>query len=260
MQFKITFQCLTIPAIVPLNYQYELSAWIYKVIEQADAGYANFLHQKGYETPHRKSFKLFSFSHLQAARFRVVDDRLYIERPEVSLLIGFYMDRTAEEFIKGLFTAQQFKLGDRISQADLEVKSVVMRPISLPSAGTPVHIRAKSPIVVALKQPDNQERYLSPDEPDFGKLFYANLLEKYRAATANEIPEDWNPDGFTFVPVGLPPKSKLIHLKSGKKEATKVRGWLFDFELCAPPELIEIGLLAGFGKYNAQGFGFGVVV
>ena len=59
---------------------------------------------------------------------------------------------------------------------------------------------------------------------------------------------------------GQPPKSKLITIKSGTAAQTKVKGWVFDFELDAPRELVEVGILAGFGKENAQGFGCGELV
>ena len=57
MQFKITLRCLDANPVLPVNYQYELSAWIYRVIRNADAEYADFLHRHGHTTG-RKTFKL----------------------------------------------------------------------------------------------------------------------------------------------------------------------------------------------------------
>lgn len=260
MQFQITLQCLDEPAVIPVNYQYELSAWIYKVLHNADAAYAAFLHQRGY-TSGRKSFKLFCFSQLHALRYRVAGDRLRIDSREVSLRIGFYLDQAAEEFVRGLFREQQLRLGDRQTQARFSVQTVEMLPLRLPETPGPARIRMRSPLVVARKRDDRPDEYLSPADPGFGPLLFLNLLEKYRAATGAEPPAYWDAErfGFRLLP-GREPRSKLIKIKSGTPAQTQVRGWMLDFELDAPRELLELGLLAGFGRMNGEGFGFGAVL
>jgi CRISPR-associated endoribonuclease Cas6 len=260
MQFKIALQCLDPQPTLPLSYQYELSAWIYRVIENADSDFAAYLHQRGHQTPQRKSFKLFCFSQLDVPRRRIEGDRLHIESREASLLIGFYMDRTAEEFVRGLFQEQKFTLGDRASRASFSVKTVEMRPPNLPASGVPVHIRTRSPLVIARKREGRPDEYLHPDDPDFGRLLFLNLLEKYRAATGHEPPRFWDAAQFGFRVVGGEPRSQLITLKSGKAAETRVRGYRFDFGLDAPRELVELGLLAGFGRMNAEGFGCGEIL
>ncbi len=261
MQFKITLRCLDEHPVLPINYQYELSAWIYKVIQNADADYAAFLHQHGHQTTQRKSFKLFCFSQLDVPRRRIEGDRLHIGSREVSFVIGFYMDRSAEEFIRGLFQEQQLRLGDRESQARFAVQTVEVRPPLLPDGAAPVCIRTISPLVIARKRPENQpDEYLHPGDPDFSKLLFLNLLDKYAAATGQPTPSWWDASRFGFWVVGPAPKSQLITIKSGTTAQTRVKGWRFEFELDAPRELLEIGLLAGFGKENAQGFGCGELV
>lgn len=258
MQFKLTLRCLDELAVLPINYQYELSAWIYKIIQHADAGYADFLHRCGH-TSGRKNFKLFCFSHLHVPRRRIEGDRLHIESREVSLVIGFYVDRTAEEFVRGLFSEQQFRLGDRRSQVRFQVQTVEVLPLALPADNRPVRVRLRSPLVVGRKNEYGHDDYLSPDHPDFAALLFLNLLEKYRAATGNAPPPYWDAGRFGFRPVGPPPKSKLVVIKVDTPAQTKVKGYVFDFELEAPRELVEIGLLAGFGRMNGEGFGCGMV-
>jgi CRISPR-associated endoribonuclease Cas6 len=51
------------------------------------------------------------------------------------------------------------------------------------------------------------------------------------------------------------PKEKKIIIKAGTPEETKVRAYLFDFELQAPVPLLEFGYDAGFGEKNSTGFG-----
>ena len=256
MQFKITLRCLDDHPVLPINYQYELSAWIYKIIQHADAAYAAFLHQHGHQTG-RKTFKLFSFSQLHISKRRIEGDRLHIDSREISFTIGFYLDRTAEEFVRGLFSEQQFRLGDRISQARLQVETVEVLPMTLPTDNRPVRIHTLSPLVIGRKKENGHDDYLTPDDPDFAPLLFLNLLEKYRAATGSEPPPYWDTTRFGFRVVGPRPRSKLVSIKAGTPAQTKVKGYLFDFELDAPRELVEVGLLAGFGRMNGEGFGCG---
>ena len=48
--------------------------------------------------------------------------------------------------------------------------------------------------------------------------------------------------------------TKLIALKEGSPDETKVRGTLVPFRLRVPKELMEVGYYCGFGGLNAQGF------
>jgi CRISPR-associated endoribonuclease Cas6 len=256
MQFKISLRCRESNPVLPVNYQYELSAWIYRVIRNADAAYAEFLHRNGH-TSGRKSFKLFSFSQLDVPKYRIEADRLLIQSPVISLIIGFYLDRTAEEFIRGLFQDQQFRLGDRASQVAFSVETVEMRPLQWPDGPGPARIRMLSPLMIARKRPDDApDEYLHPGDPDFGRLLFGNLLDKYQAATGQSPPSWWDTARFGFrVCDDREPRSKLITIKTGTTAQTKVKGWMFDFELDAPRELLEVGVLAGFGRMNAEGFG-----
>ena len=43
MRFNITFNRTTKQRMLPMDYQYYISAWIYKVLRQADAGFANWM-------------------------------------------------------------------------------------------------------------------------------------------------------------------------------------------------------------------------
>lgn len=257
MQFKISLRCQDPHPVLPVNYQYELSAWIYRVIRNADAEYAEFLHRKGYRTG-RKSFKLFCFSQLQVAKYRVEGDRLHLLNPIVAFHISFYLDRIAEEFVRGLFQDQGFRLGDRVSQAAFTVETVELLPVRWPDGPGAVTVRGLSPVVIARKRPTGgPDEYLMPEDPDFGRLLFLNLLEKYRAATGVEPPAWWEPARFVFRPTGRAPRSKLIAIKSGTAAETRVKGWMLDFELDAPREVVELGLLAGFGRMNGEGFGYG---
>ena len=110
-------------SLLPVNYQYPLSAVIYRIIQQADEKYAAFLHDRGYRLDNGKSFKLFSFSDLRVP-FRIQGDRLHINGSPASLTISFHIDEAAANFIRGLFINQQFEIADKISRAQFSVTNV----------------------------------------------------------------------------------------------------------------------------------------
>jgi CRISPR-associated endoribonuclease Cas6 len=117
MRIELTLTPCAGHGLLPVNYQYPLSAAIYKIIQQADEKYSTFLHDEGYKL-NGKSFKLFSFSDLRMP-FRIQGDRLHINGSPASLIISFHIDEAATNFIKGLFLNQQFAIADKISKKAL---------------------------------------------------------------------------------------------------------------------------------------------
>ena len=98
--------------MLPVDYQYFLSAWIYKVIGQADREFSNFLHAEGYSSGY-KHFKLFCYSPLNFGRPRFWKEKalLEIQSDQLFLHVSFRMHEAAEKFIIGLFNRQQLYMG-----------------------------------------------------------------------------------------------------------------------------------------------------
>ncbi len=99
MRLELTLTPCAGNGLLPINYQYPLSAVIYKIIQQADEKYSAFLHNEGYKLNGGKSFKLFSFSDLRIP-FRIQGDRLHINGSSALLTISFHIDEAATNFIK----------------------------------------------------------------------------------------------------------------------------------------------------------------
>jgi CRISPR-associated endoribonuclease Cas6 len=258
MKFLLSLERTTKKRVIPINYQYELSAWIYRILQNADAQYSLFLHERGYQTQH-KSFKLFSFSNLHIYPFGRFNDRIEILGNEVSFKISFYNDVASEHFIIGLFKNQQFSLGDVVSQVPFAVKHI--ETIALPTFGERVILKPFSPVVIGQKNDKGNDCYLPPDHPEFGKLLIENLMDKYKSA-GQTVPLSWQnaPTEFKLLD-HRKLRSRLITIKTGTPQETKVRGFTdFTFELIAPKELIEMALLTGAGRLNAMGFGYCEVV
>ena len=257
MRLRIKFQVLHPGQFLPLSYQYELSSWCYKLIHSGDSQFAEFLHSKGYFL-NKKNFKLFTFSRLNISNFTIMDDRMKIHSHEISFVISFFVDQAAEKMLIGLFTEQSLRLGDKITQVDLKVKNVDVQQFMVSSER--VVLKTTSPIVVG--KPMVREngklsnKYLHPKDTDFEKYFLQNLTNKYLTARKHNLIKEINLDTpMAFRLLSDEPKLQGVTIKSHTKDETHVKGYAFEFELTAPKELIELGMLAGFGGKNSQGFG-----
>lgn len=172
MRFRIKLQATAAGnRVLPVNYQYPLSAWIYKTISYGNHAFARFLHEHGFETG-KRSYKLFTFSWFQFPErgFRIVDDRLHLLHDTFSFDISFVAPEAMQHFVAGLFSEQSFTLGDRKSQVPMLVKSIEALP--MPDFHTVMRYRTVSPMLVSTLLPGAQHAtYLSPEDPQFGKLF-----------------------------------------------------------------------------------------
>ncbi|HAS43876.1 MAG TPA: CRISPR-associated endoribonuclease Cas6 [Microscillaceae bacterium] len=261
MVFKITFKVLKQGAVLPYSYQYELSAWIYKMISSSNSQLATFLHSKGYGQGF-KNFKLFTFSNLYIPQFKTTPEGLKILSPTIDFTISFLVDEVAASMIQPLFEQQTFTLGNRQSQVPLKVDSIFTQPLHITS--NTMRFRTTSPMVVSNfevidDRGKTQAKYLHPHDERYEALFFKNLLDKHQSAVHHQIsapaaaPLAAQPMQLRVL--GQKVRSKLVEIKANTAAATKVRGYLFDFEVTAPKELLKIGLLAGFGGQSSMGFG-----
>ena len=259
MRIKITLELDKPNQLIPINYQYELSSWIYRVIQIADKSYSERLHSEGVRHADKKAFKHFTFSNLSIPKFEIKGDRIEIQSRTVSLILSCYQDSTAKNFMIGLFQAQKITLGDQYSQAFLTVKQIEALP-DLPTERETLSFKATSPIVVGRDNDLGHYDYLSPDDPDFKDLLINNLFDKY-ISLGKSINPEWASRAIQLdILSNKPIKRKKVTIKANTREQTEIVGYLFNFELTAPSELLELGYLSGFGRYNAQGFGASEII
>jgi len=259
MQFKILFRVKHPGQLLPLSYQYELSAWIYKLISSSNSAFGEFLHSRGY-TSGNKRFKLFTFSNLYVPpKYEIEGDRMRIYSEEISLVVSFLVDQAAKDMITGLFQHQELRLGDRVSQLDLAVQRVqALHPPEIKDSM--VRLRSTSPILVS--EPQIREdgklwhNYLHPSDEKYEQYFLKNLIDKYATAQKHLLAAPYpDPPALSFRLLSEWPKKRGIRIKAFTPAETKIIGYLYDFEVTAPPEVIRMGMLAGFGGENALGFG-----
>lgn len=251
MKFKLTLELTGKNRQIPINYQYEQSAWIYKTIHYGNPEFSAWLHNLGY-LDGKKQFKLFTFSPIIPEKYTINRDRLEILSNHAITYVSFYTPEAAEPFILGLFSNQLFALGDHISQTQFKISSVEKLPE--PTWKDTMAFRTLSPIVLSKKQDGSRNaQYLSPQDEEFGELLLKNLESKYSATNPARV---WNPGRVNSkVKILSTPRSKLIKIKAGTPQETSIRGYLFDFEITALTELLKLGYYAGFGEKNSLGFG-----
>jgi CRISPR-associated endoribonuclease Cas6 len=239
--------------IIPINYQYELSSWIYHVLNGGNRDFTEWLHEKGFGK-RGKSFRLFTFSRLQIPEFKLLEDRLVILEGPLSLIISFLPVSSMEYFIRGLFREQAFRLGDRNTGAILMVRSLEQLPVM--NFGNEHRFRCMSPVVVSFRnrETDRYARYLGPEDVDYGKYIEGNLMEKYLAYGNGSFDGDKVQEDIIFKQLSGS-KSKLVTIKQGTPAETRIRGYMYEFSVAGPPELIRMGYYAGFGEKNSLGFG-----
>ncbi len=243
---------------IPINYQYELSSWIYQTINQSDGEFSKWLHNTGHTRQNRK-FKLFTFSQLVPVKYAVEGDRLTLLSEQVALTVSFYLPKAVEHFITGLFRKQKFQLGDRVSSVDFGVSQV--EKLSDVDFNNEMTYRAISPVIISANDAENSRhaRYLSPVEEKFSELMAGNLVNKYVALAENGLTEVRNIDEYINGAIRMElkgqPRQKLVKIKAGTTEQVFLKGYLFEFRFTAPVELMRIGYYGGFGEKNSLGFG-----
>ena len=257
MRLRLRFDVLKKPAIIPINYQYEISSWIYHTLREGNQKYAKWLHEQGYKSGNRH-FKNFTFSGLNITKFKVIRDRLQIQSDQIELIISFAINPALENFIEGLFQEQCISLGDTLSKVNLRVSFI--ETLSEPEFKESMTFRALSPICVSHYTGSKYPVYLNPNNDHYQELLIKNLLAKYNsikpAMKENSAVQNMALGEFSFNVVNKESvKSRLIKIKANTPQESKVRGFQFTFTISAPVFLLKVGYEAGFGEKNSLGFG-----
>lgn len=249
MRFKIVLQTGTSrKSTLPASYLYELSGWIYKILALADPLYSNWLHSEGYLNGRSKSFKFFTFSRLNICHDLNKDGHIELNTQETDFCISFLPSEANDAFIRGVFLNQDLMLGRREAYSYFRVVRIEAMPeFTSALSGS---FKTLSPIFVALKEENNNKKFLRPTDERYGHSLVKNLCEKYSTLTGKPypIPE------FDFSILNKPIRN-TVDIKSETPNHYRLIAWDYSFTLKAPAELIEIGYKTGFGQQNSMGLG-----
>jgi len=261
MRIQLTLHSHEPRPVIPINYQYPLSAAIYKIIQRADTNYAAFLHNNGYSKEGSgKQFKLFTFSDIRAPFAPPVSDRLYLKSQEIRVIVCFHIPDAAENFVKGLFMKQQLEIADSSSRAVFTISRVEALPSGLPAEiKKPVLLQPISPVITGVKNDRGHYDYRSPQDADYAACLLHNWIEKYLAANPGTVETAAGLRNQITLEVELltqPPQERKPIIKAGTVAASKLRGYTrFKLKVTAPHPMIELALNAGIGIHSSQGFG-----
>ncbi|MBS1517944.1 MAG: CRISPR-associated endoribonuclease Cas6 [Bacteroidetes bacterium] len=253
--------------LIPINYQFLLSSFIYKTIENSDGNYSRWLHDSGFMSGNKK-FKMFTFSKLNIPKSSFVSlygkSFLKIECSRFEFDISMMSNKTVEKFIIGMFMDQKMNIYEKNVESEFSVNTVEMVPE--PEIKEEMIFRTISPMVLSrsiIHNGKQSQEYLSPEDPEYFNYLKKNLLEKQTTLLMSKngsAPDDKDSNVLKLGTVDSFElkgncKSKLITIKEGTAEETKIKGYYMTFKIKADPEIIRTSYEAGFGKHCSLGFG-----
>lgn len=262
MRIKLTLRPFR-NVIVPVNYQYPLSSAIYTIINTASPEYSDFLHNQGYIGPDGKLRKLYTFSFLKFySPKKLKDKKFHLNKHDTATLImcSPMLKDFIQNFVVGLFTHQKIEINTQGHRAPFFVEQV--ETLEEPEFKEEMKFRMLSPLVVTTQiDTDNglQTYYYRPFDEKISKAVRQNLIKKYETIyqkTPQNTELMFEVDKEYVEKKGGEEKvSKLITLREGKKDETRVKGFLAPFIMKGSVELMRTGLECGIGDKCSIGFG-----
>lgn len=270
MRLKLTLQPLDARTSVPINYNYPLSAAIYKLLAQSSPEFAAWLHEKGYRSPADRLLKLFTFSRLYIPRpipqglILSADD----ERPWLLQIASPMEDDFVQNIVLGLFQQQTLEIG-RKALSSGAYPSVVGRfritqveALAPPVFKATMRFKALSPIVASTMREHRgklRPYYFRANDGELSEAIRQNLLQKHETIYERTPADDrlvFEIDrGYLERQGGAEKVSKLITIKEGTPEQTSIKGFMCPFTLTGSPELMRVAWECGIGDHNSMGCG-----
>ena len=283
MRLHLTIRSVRGGSSIPLSYSYYLSTALYRWIEQSSPEYSAFLHDHGFPLDGTlRRFKHFCFSQLDVPKRRITNGRLQILSPTINWYIGMPVEETLQHLVVGMFESREFYI--EREENEFVVEQVETMPE--PEWKSPMRFRMISPLTVSVPEERNGRlipHYLQADDARLSDALRRNIVNKYRSLCRSEWPARRNGsagehsdhtitsdyqsdlqdtefrctlDEKFITDRGGPEKiSKLITIKQGRPDETKVRGFMCPLTIEGNPELIKFAYESGLGEKGSLGFG-----
>lgn len=239
MHLHLTLTSPTGTLRLPFAYPYWIQSALYSAL---DATFASMLHDQGFRYG-KRAFRLFAFSRLLGSYTLDRERKEIVFANPVRLVVA----SPVEEFVRQLSNVLLKENGLRLGEQTVFVEEIAYRRPRVRQ--NRLVVRTLSPITVysTLERGDGKRYtyFFAPRERPFAELIHHNLAKKWAAWT--ETP--YVGPQLLVTPVGR----TRLHIVTYK--GTVVKGWSGRFVVEGDPRLIELGLYAGFGAKNAQGFG-----
>ena len=239
MQLHLVFSPDTNEIELPLHYNRLVQALVYKLM---GPHLASFVHSTGFKSGDR-SLRLFAFSRL-LGNYQINRQDLTIRfNGEVRLIVASPIGAVLQEWATSLVETDFVMLGkNKLRLAEVRVEDPIVKT-------SEIKIQTASPISVysTLYRKDGAPFtcFFEPGQPEFNQLISRNLQNKAEALGLDADVDN----GVNLVPLGRL-KPSLVKYKGGV-----IKGVSGTFEALGDPKLLQVGLNAGFGAKNSQGFG-----
>jgi CRISPR-associated endoribonuclease Cas6 len=263
MRLQLSLLPLTPQPAVPANYQYYLSSAIYHLLALASPEYATFLHEAGYQSASsERRLKMFTFSRLDIPAVRFAEGKLIAgNRNPWRLQIASPMeDEFVQNFVLGLFQQQELEIRSQSTGTRFLIEQV--EALAPPTFSATIRFKTLSPLVVSTMREHKgklQPYYYRANDPELGEAVRLNLLSKYEIIHGHPPADDslqFTIDADYLNRRGGPEKvSKLITIKEGTREETRIKGFECPFTFRGNPDLMAIAWECGVGDHNSMGCG-----
>lgn len=260
MRLRITFLPSRLTKTLPIDYQYYLSAALYHWFELSSPSFATFLHDVGYSPEAlQRRFRLFCFSNLFIPHTQLEGNRLVLlQREKITWYVSMPIDDGVKHLVTGMFEQQRIYIEEK--SAELVVHTVEILPE--PSWERKMHFRMLSALTISVPVEYNGKlspRYLHVDDSHLNTALRQNILRRYEALYGT-VPDDTEFhctfDEAYIAKRGGPSKiTKLVTIKKGLPDETKVRGFVCPLTIEGNPQLIRLAYESGLGEKGSMGFG-----
>lgn len=246
MRFKLTLELgRNRGNAMPIDYQYFQSAVIYRILQNADSDYSEWLHENGFQLQSGKQFKLFSYSPFKVEKRKVIGDRLFVLGGNLEWQISFLPEKSTNEFVQGVFlNPEPIQICDKVSGVELNVRSVELMPD--PEFGDEMEYSLMSPLYIK----NEKNAHLSPYEQGANEILVSQIRDKYNSFYGEEY------DGEIKIEFTGDPRQKLVTIKRGTPMQSSIKCFAgLKFRLSAAPIIQNLVYNTGLGNLTSMGFG-----
>ena len=257
IQFSLSCQKGT---VIPINYQSEISNWVFSVLSNAGAELSVWIQQQGFDLSSR-TFKLFTFSPLAIYPYEMdqVRQEFKLLGNQVKLGFSIYLSPSFEQQLVNLFRQVPLQLGTLDGQpAYFEVKH--WQVLNRPSFKETMQFKAVSPIsITTVEDVKTANPYVLQDNTEYDISFFNHIVRRFKAAQQYRSLANLkllDPAFAMNFKLHGQAKSRLIHLKANTESIQQLRGFAYEFETSMPIPVMEFCYYAGFGEFPHLGFGY----
>lgn len=239
---------------ISLDYNYAIHSCLYKIMSNGDPDYAKWLHDEGFGNGAKRT-KFFTFSKLYPTEQYSIQSSYLISKGNLYFYLSTpELSNQIKSFIEGAFKTHRIHIFNSNGGASFRIKAIE----SLPEPKFKIKQKYKmlSPTLVSDKNEIGNEKYLFPWNDRCIEILKTNLIWKYELLH-NKAYDDILEIEFDFDYIKSRDNkiTKLIKIKPGQPDETRLRCFSSPITITAAPEMHRIAYDCGLGKSNAQGLG-----